>query len=142
MGPHRAEARPRPRDRSRTRTPHGGEPDLPAASDLSDVAAALLHLASADDGPQLSSQLARNATANQFREFVIHRSLYHLKEADPHSWAIPRLSGPAKAALVEIQSDEYGGGRPDRMHAHLFATMMHGLGLDGPTAPTSTAFRR
>ena len=36
-----------------------------AASDLSDVAAALLHIASADDGPQLSSQLARNATANQ-----------------------------------------------------------------------------
>jgi hypothetical protein len=60
----------------------------------------------------------------------VHRSAYQLKEADPHSWAIPRLSGPPKAALVEIQADEYGGGRPDRMHAHLFADAMDALGLD------------
>jgi hypothetical protein len=63
-------------------------------------------------------------------EFVVHRSAYQLKEADPHSWAIPRLSGPPKAALVEIQADEYGGGRADRMHAQLFARAMDALGLD------------
>ena len=39
----------------------------------------------------------------------------------------------AKAALVEIQSDEYGGGRPQRMHAELFAKTMRGLGLDSAT---------
>jgi hypothetical protein len=63
-------------------------------------------------------------------EFIAHRSAYQLKEADPHSWAIPRLSGPAKAALVEIQADEYGGGRPDRVHAQLFADAMAAAGLD------------
>ncbi len=60
----------------------------------------------------------------------MHRSAYQLKEADPHSWAIPRLSGPPKAALVEIQADEYGGGRPERMHARLFAGAMGAMGLD------------
>jgi hypothetical protein len=70
------------------------------------------------------------ATLDQVLEHVVHRSAYQLKEADPHSWAIPRLSGQAKAALVEIQSDEYGGGRAERMHSALFAQTMDGLGLD------------
>jgi len=70
------------------------------------------------------------ASDEQIREHVIHRSAYQLKEADPHSWAIPRLSGSAKAALVEIQFDEYGGGRAERMHSALFANTMRGLGLD------------
>ena len=38
----------------------------------------------------------------------MHRSAYQLKEADPHTWAIPRLSGSVKAALVEV---EWGAGR-------------------------------
>ena len=63
-------------------------------------------------------------------EFVVHRSAYQLKEADPHSWAIPRLWGPPKAALVEVQADEYGGGRAERIHATLFADAMEALGLD------------
>jgi len=63
-------------------------------------------------------------------EFLVHRSAYQLKEADPHSWAIPRLTGPPKAALVEIQADEYGGGRPERVHAQLFADAMAAAGLD------------
>ena len=61
---------------------------------------------------------------------MIHRSIYTLKEADPHSFAIPRIDGPAKAALVEIQADEYGGGDPERMHATIFARTMEALGLD------------
>jgi hypothetical protein len=43
---------------------------------------------------------------------------------------IPRLRGRAKAALVEIQADEYGGGRPAGMHSSLFAATMRALGLD------------
>src|SRR5579859_4192393 len=82
------------------------------------------------DGPSLSQYLLARATAEQMREFMIHRSAYQLKEADPHSWAIPRLSGPAKAALVEVQADEYGGGRPDWVHAVLFARAMRAVGLD------------
>ena len=41
----------------------------------------------------------------------MHRSLYHLKEGDPHAWAIPRLTGQAKASFVAVEFDEYGGGR-------------------------------
>lgn len=78
----------------------------------------------------LARFLAREASLEQFREFAIHRSAYHLKEADPHTWVIPRLHGRAKAALVEIQADEYGGGDEARMHATLFANTMRALELD------------
>jgi hypothetical protein len=66
----------------------------------------------------------------QFREHAVHRSIYHLKEADPHAWVIPRLSGRAKAALVAVEFDEFGGGHPDRVHATLYADLLTGAGLD------------
>jgi hypothetical protein len=90
----------------------------------------LFRLEAEDDGPSLSRYLERQADLDQFREFVVHRSLYQLKESDPHSWAIPRLDGPPKTALLEVQADEYGGGRAERMHSRLFAKAMRGLGLD------------
>src|SRR5205807_1346809 len=77
-----------------------------------------------------SSHLGPRGTIEQLREFAIHRSLYQLKEADPHTWAIPRVTGRAKAALVGIQSDEYGGGRAPAMHAELFADTLRALDLD------------
>ncbi|RSN04308.1 hypothetical protein DMB42_32095 [Nonomuraea sp. WAC 01424] len=46
-----------------------------------------------DDGASVSLYLQREAGIETFREFVVHRSIYHLKEADPHTWAIPRLRG-------------------------------------------------
>ena len=101
----------------------------PPAAD-GDIAAQIARLVAADDGPSLSRRLARSGTLEEYREFLIHRSLYHLKEADPHTWAIPRLHGRPKAALVEIQSDEYGGGRAEWMHATLFARAMRALDLD------------
>ncbi|UBU17620.1 iron-containing redox enzyme family protein [Nonomuraea gerenzanensis] len=94
------------------------------------VRRALNELVAGDDGPSLSGFLARRADRRQFREFVVHRSIYHLKEADPHTWGIPRLAGGPKAALVEIQADEYGGGRCERMHSELFRATLRGLGLD------------
>jgi hypothetical protein len=94
------------------------------------VAAALFTLTGDDSGPSLSRFVATKATREQLTEFLVLRSVYTLKEADPHSWAIPRLTGRAKAALVEIQADEYGGGRPERMHATIYAGTMRGLGLD------------
>ncbi|MEV6520399.1 iron-containing redox enzyme family protein [Longispora sp. NPDC051575] len=81
-------------------------------------------------GPSLAGYMQRHATLGEFREFVAHRSVYHLREADPHSWAIPRLDGRPKAALIEIQADEYGGGRLERMHSELFRTTMDQLALD------------
>jgi hypothetical protein len=91
---------------------------------------ALRAVAEADGGPSLSRHLERHGTLDQVLEFVVHRSAYQLKEADPHAFAIPRLTGQAKAAIVEIEADEFGGGRPDRIHAVLFAQAMEELGLD------------
>jgi hypothetical protein len=91
---------------------------------------ALREIEAADDGPSLSRHLEREGTIEQYLEFVVHRSAYQLKEADPHSWALPRLSGGPKAAMVEIQADEYGGGEANRIHAALFARAMDALGLD------------
>jgi Iron-containing redox enzyme len=100
----------------------------PPPADEMDVV--LRAIEEADDAPSLSRYVEREATVEQVVEFMTHRSAYQLKEADPHSWAIARLSGPPKAALVEIQADEYGGGRPERVHAQLFADAMAAVGLD------------
>jgi len=102
----------------------------PVAVDPADVPHLLAEVVAADDGPSLSGYLRGRASYAQFREFVIHRSVYHLREADPHSWAIPRLAGRPKAALIEIQADEYGGGVTSRMHQELFKQTMRWFGLD------------
>jgi hypothetical protein len=102
----------------------------PRDSDPEVVAARLFEMAEADESPSLAEHLGPLGTLAEFREFVIHRSAYQLKEADPHSWAIPRLDGVAKAALLEVQFDEYGSGNAERIHARLFADSMRALGLD------------
>jgi hypothetical protein len=89
----------------------------------------LWELATSSDGPSLSGWVEQNGTLEHFREFAKHRSAYQLKEADPHTWGIPRLDGPAKAAMVAIQFDEYGGGSFDQMHSALFAETLRCLGL-------------
>jgi pyrroloquinoline quinone (PQQ) biosynthesis protein C len=110
----------------------GLEAAVPLRADVDPrtMADRLFELAEADNGPALSTYLQNEGTIEQFREFVIHRSAYQLKEADPHTWAIPRMTGAPKAAMVEIQADEYGSGRPDRVHSTLFAKAMDALGLD------------
>jgi Iron-containing redox enzyme len=105
-------------------------PSDPPVNAQADIPSQLKGLIDAADGPSLSRFLEMRATADQFREVLVHKSAYQLKEADPHSFVIPRLSGPAKSALVEVQFDEYGGGRPERQHARLFAKTMDALGLD------------
>jgi hypothetical protein len=97
--------------------------------DPAEVGDVLFRLEAEDDGVSLSRHLEVEAGIEEFREFVI-RSFYQLKESDPHSWAIPRLTGAAKTALLEVQNDEYGGGRPERMHSRLFAKTMRELGLE------------
>lgn len=82
------------------------------------------------DGTGPSYFLRDEGTWTQMREYLAVRSLYHLKEADPHAWAIPRLTGRSKAAFVAVEFDEYGGGRGDRMHQQLFADLMDAAGLD------------
>src|SRR4051794_35090219 len=105
-----------------------GEPGEPPDPDLVDVA--LRELMHGDEAPSVSTYIEREATTEQALEFLIHRSAYQLKEADPHSWAIPRLHGAPKAALVEIQADEYGGGGPRLIPPPPFARAVEGGGLD------------
>lgn len=103
---------------------------IPAPAANGDVGRALRELVDRHEGPSVSSYLLKSGTVEQFRDFLTQRSVYHLKEADPHTWQLPRLAGRAKEALAEIQADEYGGGIPGRAHASLFATSMRALGLD------------
>ncbi|WP_329024150.1 iron-containing redox enzyme family protein [Streptomyces sp. NBC_00690] len=81
------------------------------------------------DGTGPSHFLKQQGELWHFREYAAQRSLYHLKEADPHVWVIPRLTGRAKAAMVAVEYDEFGAGRADRIHARLFADLMADLGL-------------
>ncbi|MBY8883538.1 iron-containing redox enzyme family protein [Streptomyces sp. PTM05] len=80
--------------------------------------------------PSVSHHLADTGVWWQLREYLAHRSVYHLKEADPHAWVIPRLTGQAKASLVAVEFDEFGGGRGERVHARLFADLLAAADLD------------
>ncbi|GAA4992898.1 iron-containing redox enzyme family protein [Yinghuangia aomiensis] len=99
---------------------------VPAA----DIPTYLMELTSPAHTSTLPRFIHHTATLEQFRELVIHRSIDNLHEGDAHTWAIPRVSGRAKSALVEIQADEYGGGMPGRMHAELYAYLMEELDLE------------
>ena len=107
------------------------EADVAAVSDATaDVFEQVEALTARVDGPSLAQFVQREATPQQFLELMMTRSLYHLKESDPTSFTLPRIAGPAKAALAELQYDEYGGGRPERLHADMFAEALRGCGLD------------
>ncbi|WP_217206784.1 iron-containing redox enzyme family protein [Streptomyces sp. AC550_RSS872] len=102
--------------------------DTPAHDSVEDALADLL--VEPVDGTGISHYLSANGELWHVREYAVQRSLYHLKEADPHAWVLPRLWGRAKAGMAAVEFDEYGGGRPDRVHARLFADLMTDLGLD------------
>jgi hypothetical protein len=110
-----------------------GSPSPVAPAEVPDALRALI---AAADGPSLSSFVLEQGTIDHLREFMIHRSIYQRREADAHTWGIPRLRGRAKSAMVTIQADEYGNGVAGRTHAELFATTMTVAGLD----PTPGAY--
>lgn len=82
------------------------------------------------DGTGPSHYLRDEGTWTQMREYFVHRSLYHLKEGDPHAWLIPRLGGQAKASFVAVEFDEYGAGAGTRVHQQLFGDLLCAAGLD------------
>lgn len=94
-----------------------------------DLAADFFAWVDAAEGPSLARYVQTTADAGQVLDLLRWRSIYHLKEADPTTWVIPRLPTAAKAALVELQFDEYGAGDPNRLHAHLFERGMRAAGL-------------
>lgn len=99
----------------------------PDASSAAEMAALSVE---EEDGDGPSYYLRDHGTWEQMREYFVHRSLYHLKEGDPHAWAIPRLYGQAKASFVAVEYDEFGAGRGTQVHAKLFADLMAAAGLD------------
>jgi len=84
----------------------------------------------ATSGTGPSWYFAGEGTWDQLREYFAHRSLYHLKEGDPHAFTIPRLQGQAKASFVAVEFDEFGGGRGERVHQRLWEDLMGAAGLD------------
>ncbi|MGC5342043.1 iron-containing redox enzyme family protein [Streptomyces sp. DT171] len=102
--------------------------DAEESRPLDDVLAELL--VEPVHGSGVSHFLQERGELRHLREYAVQRSLYHLKEADPHAWVLPRLWGRAKAGMAAVEYDEFGGGRADRVHARLFADLMTDLGLD------------
>lgn len=102
--------------------------DTPVHDSVEDALAGIL--VEPVDGTGVSHHLRDRGELWQVREYAAQRSLYHLKEADPHAWVLPRLWGRAKAGMAAVEFDEFGGGRPDRVHARLYADLMTDLGLD------------
>lgn len=94
-----------------------------------DLGAALFAYVGDHDGPSLARHVQSKADEQQVLDLFRWRSIYHLKEADPTSWVVPRLPTGPKAALMELQFDEYGDGDPNRLHSHLWTLGMDALGL-------------
>lgn len=116
--------------------PHPGRAldvaDGPASSAA--VVDELVVMTSSEVTSDLASFLQRKASEDQFRHYLAQRAVYHLRESDPQSFVLPRLDGAAKAALAALQFDEYGGGRPDRLHATLYAAALQSLGMSSDVA--------
>jgi hypothetical protein len=119
---HRLEAAMEDRLRSQVAVP-SCEPE--------EVSDAVQDLVDRAGGRSLSTWMLEHGTVEHLREFAVHRAAYQLQEADPHSFAIPRMeASPAKTALLQLQLDEYGGHEPAEAHAVLFAQTMRALGLE------------
>ncbi|MFE7094739.1 iron-containing redox enzyme family protein [Streptomyces erythrochromogenes] len=113
-----------------TRFLHALRTDLKDAPRSAEAAFAPLLVEPVDLSGSVSRHLETDGELWQLREYAALRSLYHLKEADPHLWVVPRLTGRAKAGMVAVEYDEFGAGRAERIHARLFAALMADLGLD------------
>ena len=95
-----------------------------------DVGQDLFDLVEAHEGVSVARFVRSDAGPEQVRELLRMRAVYHLHESDPVAWVVPTLPVRAKAALMELQYDEYGAGNPNRLHHHLFARGLVGAGLE------------
>lgn len=102
---------------------------FPGHAASGDFARSFFEYVAAHEGPSLAAYVQRDATEEQVLDLLRLRSVYHLKESDPTTWVLPRLPTGPKAALMELQFDEYGGGDPNRLHSHLFARGLEASGL-------------
>ena len=95
------------------------------------------------EGPALAAYLRRDATREEMLELLVQRSIHNLQESDPQAFVLPRVGGRPKVALAELLYDEFGAGRPERLHSGLFARGLAECGLDDePGAYVSVGARR
>ncbi|WP_139977382.1 iron-containing redox enzyme family protein [Nocardioides litoris] len=100
--------------------------DVPRSDDLVDDVQTMIEQ---HDGPSLAKHVQQHASREQTETLLRQRTVYHLKEADPTTWVVPRLGAGPKAALLEVQFDEYGNGDPGRLHHALFERGLVASGL-------------
>lgn len=94
---------------------------------LPEVLDELIHRTKVTD---VADYLEREGTLDQMREFCVHRSASLLKSGDAASFAVARLKGRAKAAMVRIQFGDFGFGDARAMNSTYFAATMAELQLD------------
>ena len=111
------------------------EPDEDLPTDADEVTNALVRVTIDPAESAVAGFLAREATEDQFRAYLAQRAVFHLRESDAQCFLLARLGGRAKAALAEVQYDEFGAGQGERLHADLFARGLSALGM--PTDITS-----
>lgn len=100
-----------------------------------ELTTALTRMTIADGPSEVARFLQRRATREEFCSYLAERAVYHLRESDPQSFVLPRIGGAAKVALAELQYDEYGGGRPERLHQAMFADALASLDMPTDLAP-------
>ena len=90
--------------------------------------------------------LARQATCtarprpSSSRRCWSHRSIYQLKEADPHTWTIPRLPTAPRSRWWSCSTTSTAPAARTGSTPTSSPRGMAACGLDGPTAPTWTPY--
>ena len=88
-------------------------------------------LIAADDGPSLSSYMAKQGTLEQWREYLTLRSVYHLQGGRPaHVRHPPPVAGGPRRRWSRSRPTSTAAAARERMHSELFAGLMRDLGLD------------
>lgn len=78
----------------------------------------------------VSDYLSRHGSLKELREYCVHLSVSQLKNSDAQAFGVARLQGAAKAAMVQIQFGDHGGGISANSTTSLFARMLTSLRLD------------
>jgi hypothetical protein len=71
--------------------------DVEPGDDVDAAIAPLLLEPVSGEGP--SWHLSSRGERWQLQEYLVHRSIYHLKEADPQAWDRPAARGPRQGGL-------------------------------------------
>lgn len=94
-----------------------------------------------ESGPSLSTYMSELGTVETLRELLIHRSIYQRKEADPHTWAIPRVRDRASPLSCSSRLTNMGAVSPvSRTPSYLQRPWPFSIWIRVP-GPTSTKYR-